>query len=256
MIMNVPPGNGGIIVDGGGVTGAVSGTTIMASKDAQGNFSFMVLEGIGTGKVTARDGTITEVRPGQMATLAAAGGAANVVTVNLDAMRDISPLFSEFASAMPGNEEIQAVADLQAEDIQRELSSLQGPDGVGLNGLSPALSALSALSGLSVSTVLGSNNLLIGDPSTAAGKESGSGQSSTPLYVSENSGPNDSRQDSAKALVASSLPSPSVGNTDTAAGGGEDAAGTDTAAGGNAGADTQAPRSPLAAPTPAQATPT
>jgi len=256
MIMNVPTGNGGIIVDGGGVTGAVSGTTIMASKDAQGNFSFMVLEGIGTGKVTARDGTITEVRPGQMATLAAAGGAANVVTVNLDAMRDVSPLFSEFASAMPGNVEIQAVADLQAEDIQRELSSLQGPDGVGLNGLSPALSALSALSGLSVSTVLGSNNLLIGDPSTAAGKDSGTGQSSTPLYVSENSGPNDSRQDSAKALVASSLPSPSVGNTDTAAGGGEDAAGTDTAAGGNAGADTQAPRSPLAAPTPAQATPT
>ena len=256
MIMNVPPGNGGIMVDGGGVTGAVSGTTIMASKDKQGNFSFMVLEGSGTGKVTARDGKITEIRPGQMATLDIAGGPPKVIAVNMDSLRDNSPLFSEFESAMPGNEKIQAVADLQAEDIQTEVGSLQGPAGVGLTETSPAILALSALTGLSVDAILGSNNMFVGDASTAAGKESGSGQSSTPLYVSENSGPNDSRQDSAKALVASSLPSPSVGNTDTAAGGGEDAAGTDTAAGGNAGADTQAPRSPLAAPTPAQATPT
>jgi hypothetical protein len=255
MMMNVPPGNGGIMVDGGGVTGAVSGTTIMASKDKQGNFSFMVLEGSGTGKVTGRDGTITEIRPGQMATLDIAGGPPKVIVVNMDSLRDISPLFSEFESAMPGNEKIQAVADLQAEDIETEAGSLQGPAGAGLTETSPAVLALSALTGLSVNAILGSNNMFVGDASTAAGTESGSGQSSTPLYVSENSGPNDSRQDSAKALVASSLPSPSVGNTDTAAGGGEDAAGTDTAAGGNAGADTQAPRSPLAAPTPAQATP-
>jgi len=242
MLMNVPPGNGGITVDGGGMTGAVSGTTIMATKDAQGNFSFMVLEGSGTGKVTARDGTITEIRPGQMATVTAAGGAANVVTVNLDAMRDISPLFAEFESGMPGNEKIQAVADLQSEDIQTELGSLQGPAGVGLNKSSPALSALTALSGLSVGTVLGSNNLLIGDPSTAAGAETGSAQSSTPLYVSENSQPNDSRQARGKAMVASSLPSSSVGDTSTAAGEEGDTSGTDTAAGSNSAPDTQQPR--------------
>ena len=240
MIMNVPPGNGGITVDGGGVTGAVSGTTVMASKDAQGNFSFMVLEGSGTGKVTARDGTITEIRPGQMATVAAAGGAANVVTVNLDAMRDTSPLFSEFESGMPGNEKIQAVADLQAEDIQTDLGSLQGPAGVGLTGTSPALLALSTLTGLSVNAILESNNMLVGDPSTAAG--AGNGQSSTPLYVGENSQPNDSRQASAAAMIASSLPPSSVGDTNTAAGEETDAAGTDTAAGGNSAPDTQAPR--------------
>ncbi len=257
IIMNVPPGNGGIMVDGGGVTGAVSGTTIMASRDAQGNFSFMVLEG-SAGKVIARDGTITEIRPGQMATLAAAGGAANVVTVNLDAMRDISPLFAEFEATMPGNEKIQTVLDLQAEDIQTELGSLQGPVGVGLNGSSPALSGLSALSGLPVSAVLGSSNLLIGDPSTAAGAESGSGQNSTTLYVNEKSAPNDSRQASAKTIVASSLPSSSVGDTNTAAGGGADAAGTDTAAGGGATPDTQQPRTlqqPQTPVTPGLATP-
>ena len=257
MIMNVPPGNGGIMVDGGGVTGAVSGTTIMASKDAQGNFSFIVLEG-SAGKVIARDGTITEIRPGQMATLAAAGGAANVMTVNLDAMKDISPLFAEFESGMPGNEKIQAVADLQAEDIQTDLGSLQGPAAAGLTGTSPALLALSALTGLSVNAILGSNNMFVGDASTASGAESGSGQNSTPLYVSENSAPSDSRQARAKAMVASSLPSSSVDDTNTAAGGGADAAGTDTAAGGNSTPDTQQPRTlqqPQTPATPGLATP-
>lgn len=258
MIMNVPPGNGGIMVDGGGVTGAVSGTTIMASRDAQGNFSFMVLEG-SPGKVTARDGSITEISPGQMATLDVAGGAPKVVTVNLDAMRDISPLFAEFEATMPGNEKIQTMLDLQAEDIQTELGSLQGPAGVGLNGSSPALLALSALSGLPVSTVLSSSNLLIGDASTAAGAESESGQNSTPLYVNEKSAPNDSRQASAKAIVASSLPPSSLSDTSTASGGGgADAAGTDTAAGGNSTPDTQQPRTlgqPQAQATPGLATP-
>jgi FecR protein len=257
LIMNVPPGNGGIMVDGGGVTGAVSGTTIMASKDAQGNFSFIVLEG-SAGKVIARDGTITEIRPGQMATLAAAGGAANVVTVNLDAMKDISPLFSEFESGMPGNEKIQAASDLQAEDIQTDLGSLQGPAGAGLTGTSPSILALSALTGLSVNAILGSNNIFIGDASTAAGGESESGQNSTTLYVNEKSAPNDSRQASAKTMVASSLPPPSVGDTETAAGGGADAAGTDTAAGGGATPDTQQPRTlqqPQTPVTPGLATP-
>ena len=254
MIMNVPPGNGGVMIDGGGVTGAVSGTTIMASKDAQGNFSFMVLEG-GAGKVIGRDGTITEIRPGQMATLAAAGGAANVMTVNLDAMKDISPLFAEFESGMPGNEKIQAVADLQAEDIQTDLGSMQGPAGVGLTGTSPAILALSALTGLSVNAILGSSNVFVGDASTAAGAESGSGQNSTTLYVNENSAPNDSRQASAKTIVASSLPPSSVGDTNTAAGGGADAAGTDTAAGGNSAPDTQQPRTLQPPPTTTTTTP-
>jgi len=258
MIMNVPPGNGGIMVDGGGVTGAVSGTTIMANMSAQGNFSFMVLEG-SPGKVTARDGSITEISPGQMATLDAAGGAPKVIAVNMDSLRDISPLFSEFESAMPGNEKIQAVADLQAEDIQTDLGSLQGPAAAGLTGTSPSLLALSALTGLSVNAILGSNNMFVGDASTAAGAEAGSGQNSTPLYVSENSAPSDSRQASAAAIVASSLPpSSSEADVNTAAGGGADAAGTDTAAGGNSAPDTQQPRTlqqPATTPTPGLATP-
>ena len=55
--------------------------------------------------------------------------------------------------------------------------------------------------------------------------------------------------------AASSQGAADAPSVDTASGA-ADAAGTDTAAGGNAAADTQAPRPPLAAPTPAQATPT
>jgi hypothetical protein len=137
---------------------------------------------------------------------------------------------------------------------------LQGPAAAGLTGTSPALLALSALTGLSVNAILGSNNMFVGDASTAAGAESGSGQNSTPLYVSENSAPNDSRQATAKTIVASSLPSSSVDDTNTAAGGGADVAGTDTAApgAGQGGADTQTPRTlqqPQTPVTPGLATP-
>jgi len=36
VLVNTPPGKGGAVVDCGGVTGAVSGTTFMASRDASG----------------------------------------------------------------------------------------------------------------------------------------------------------------------------------------------------------------------------
>ena len=76
ILVNTPPGNGGATVDCGGVTGAVSGTTFMASRDGSGNVMFVMLEGSGVLKVTINSpgGAVSkEIRPGQAATV---GGAA------------------------------------------------------------------------------------------------------------------------------------------------------------------------------------
>jgi len=76
ILVNTPPGKGGATVDCGGVTGAVSGTTFMASRDSAGNVMFVMLEGAGVLKVTinAPGGAVSkEIRPGQAATV---GGSA------------------------------------------------------------------------------------------------------------------------------------------------------------------------------------
>jgi len=72
ILVNTPPGNGGATVDCGGVTGAVSGTTFMASRDGAGNVMFVMLEGSGVLKVTINTpgGAVSrEIRPGQAATV-------------------------------------------------------------------------------------------------------------------------------------------------------------------------------------------
>lgn len=70
VLIHTPPGNGGATVDCGGVTGAVSGTTFMASHDVSGNVMFVLLEGQGGLKVTA-GGSSTVIRPGQAASVGA-----------------------------------------------------------------------------------------------------------------------------------------------------------------------------------------
>jgi hypothetical protein len=72
VLINTPPGAGGATVDCGGVTAAVTGTTFMASVDANGNKMFVLLEGAGGMKVTA-GGKVTMVRAGQAASVG--GGA-------------------------------------------------------------------------------------------------------------------------------------------------------------------------------------
>ena len=70
VLIHTPPGNGGATVDCGGVTGAVSGTTFMASHDVSGNVMFVLLEGEGGLKVTV-GGNSTVIRPGQAASVGA-----------------------------------------------------------------------------------------------------------------------------------------------------------------------------------------
>jgi len=68
VLVHTPPGNGGATVDCGGVTGAVSGTTFMASRDSSGNVMFVLLEGQGGLKVTV-GGASTVLKPGQAASV-------------------------------------------------------------------------------------------------------------------------------------------------------------------------------------------
>ena len=261
MLMNVPPGNGGITVDGGGVTGAVSGTTIMASRDEEGNFSFMILEGAAGGKVIGKDGVPMNLIPGQMAVIRQDGKATQVVEVNIDAMRDYSPLYTDFSARLPGSGEVQGTTDRQANDVQNEILFLQRPKDQGLEDSGPGVRALAMLAGMSSTEMDNSRNILLGD-STAAGQAgggegSGSGAGGgvgSLVAINDSSSPADARQAEAASVVAASSPPTSgdgLSGTDTAAGteGGGDPAETDTAAGGGGGPDTQAPLSPVNTPT-------
>jgi hypothetical protein len=269
MLMNVPPGNGGITVDGGGVTGAVSGTTVMASRDEEGNFSFMILEGEGSGKVIGKDGVPVDLIPGQMAIVRQDGKPTKVVEVNVDAMRDYSPLYTDFSARLPGTEGVQGTTDRQANDVQNEILFLQRPQDQGLEDSGPGVRALAMLAGMSSTEMDNSRNILLGD-STAAGQEGGGegsgsgagGGGGSLVALNDSSAPADARQEDAAPLVAASAPPSSgdgIGGTDTAAGteggGAGDLGATETAAGGGGGADTQAPLSPAAVPPPVTSSP-
>lgn len=126
LLMHVPPGNGGVSVEGGGVVGAVSGSTVMASNDGKGNFAFVVLETEGgTGQVINKDGTVTPLKPGEMGVVSAnRPGMAKSFEVNVTALMESSPLFSEFKNAMPGNEKVTAVAQKQGNEIESGAKAL------------------------------------------------------------------------------------------------------------------------------------
>jgi hypothetical protein len=259
MLMNVPPGNGGITVDGGGVTGAVSGTTVMASRDEQGNFSFMILEGQGGGKVTGKDGVPIFLGAGQMATVHQDGKPTKVVEVHIDAVRDVSPLFQDFPTNLNGSEKVLNTTQIQSDEIQNDIKLLSSLKDFDLTQNDPEGVALAMICGVGQNEMAASKNILLRPMDTAAGNEeqgSGSGAGSgggSLVAVSESSSPADARQAEAEPLVAaSSLPSSGdgLGGTDTAAGGdgGGDLGSTETAAGGGGSPDTQAPLSPTGVP--------
>jgi len=239
---------------------------VMASRDEEGNFSFMILEGEGSGKVIGKDGVPVDLIPGQMAIVRQDGKPTKVVEVNVDAMRDYSPLYTDFSARLPGTDGVQGTTDRQANDVQNEILFLQRPQDQGLEDSGPGVRALAMLAGMSSTEMDNSRNILLGD-STAAGQEgveggsgsgAGGGRGSLVAFNDSNS-PTDARQEDAAPLVAASSPPSSgdgggLGETDTAAGG--DVADTDTAAGGAGGADTQAPISPVSIrPTPGLTTP-
>ena len=151
VLVNTPPGKGGAVVDCGGVTGAVSGTTFMASRDASGGVMFVMLEGSGTLKVTvptAGGGTVVkEIRPGQAASVgsatvkaaekANAGGpppgpepesgstkpapkaeVIQVFEVDVKKIVETAPLIREFKTELPSIEKIEKTIEVQQSAVR------------------------------------------------------------------------------------------------------------------------------------------
>ena len=250
LLMNIPAGNGGIRVNADGIQGEVTGTTLMASRDKEGNFGFVILETAGTAKVTSNTGQTANLIAGQIALVRKADGSIRVFELNLDAAVQFSPLFAAFARPMPGLEKVMAVADTQAGEVKNEIKSLLSYSEVGLAPEDPDKSPLGLLFGKSAEEMVVAKNPFLGELATAAGKEEksdGSGQNATVLGAesgTKGGSISDARQPEGEEIASKSNPpadtAGGLGETDTAAGA-EDVAGTDTAAGGGGAPDTQAP---------------
>ena len=252
LLMNIPAGNGGIRVEADGIQGEVTGTTLMASRDKEGNFGFVILETAGKAKVTSHTGQTANLMAGQIALVRKSDGSIRLFELNLDAAVQFSPLFAAFDRPMPGLEKVMAVADIQAGEVKDEVKSLLSYTEVGLTSEDPDKSPLGLLFGKTAEEIVVAKNPFLGELATAAGKEEasdGSGQNSTVLGAESGtkggSGSiSDARQPEGEEIASKSNPptdaAGGLGETDTAAGA-EDVAGTDTAAGGGGAPDTQAP---------------
>lgn len=259
VLMNVPHGNGGIQVEAGGIKGEVTGTTLMASRDREGNFGFVILETAGRAKVTSNTGQTANLVSGQIALVRKIDGSIRVYELNLDAAVQFSPLFTSFAKPMSGVEKVMAVADTQASEVKSETKFLLSYTDVGLKNEDPDKSPLALLFGKSLEDMVVSKNPFLGEIATAAGKEdSKDSGSSTGTVLGADSGKggevSDARQPEGEQIASKSNPPTGdagggLGGTDTAAGSeGGDLGGTDTAAGGGGAPDTQAPTPPSQGP--------
>lgn len=246
LLIHTPPGNGGISVDGGGVVGAVSGSTVMASRDRDGNFSFVVLESSGPGRVTAGSGLKADMVSGQVAFYQKSANSLRVYELNLDAVIDYSPLFTQFEKPMAGMEKIQATADSQSTEVLNETKLLVGPKDLGIEAEEPANDVLALLFEKVREEIISSKNTLLTDPSTAAGQEIAKGEETSGNLLLPPGSIADARQEGGSEIAQKSNPGNggSGPNIDTAAGG-EDPGGTDTAAGGDGRPDTQPPVAPV-----------
>lgn len=235
LLIHTPPGNGGVSVDGGGVVGAVSGSTVMASRDREGNFSFVVLESSERGQVTAGSGLKADMVSGQVAFYNKAANTLRVYELNLDAVIDYSPLFTQFDKPMAGMEKVQVAADSQSLEVLNETKFLVGPKDLGIAAEEPANDVLALLFEKVRDEIVASKNTLLTDLSTAAGKEIAQGDGNSGNLLLPPGSIADARQEGGAALAQKSNPgSGAPGGVDTAAGGG-DLGGTDTAAGGDGG---------------------
>ena len=177
LLMHVPPGNGGVSIEGGGVVGAVSGSTVMASNDGKGNFAFAVLESDGgAGQITNKDGSVTPLIPGQMGVVSAnRPGVSTSFEVNVTGLMGSSPLFTEFTSPIPGNEKVAAVAEKQGDAIESGANGLDktpSADEKTARTDDPVVQALAALTGLSPEECALAPNLVLNPVKSGEGEES------------------------------------------------------------------------------------
>ena len=176
VLIHAQPGNGGISVQGNDVIGTVSGSTVLASSDGKGNFTFAVLESDGgNGRIVNKDGTATPLAPGQMGVVSSSRpGVSTSFEVNITALMESSPLFTEFTTPMPGNEKVAAVAEKQGEAIEsgaKALDKAPSADGKSARTEDPAVEAFAALTGLSPEECAQAPNLILGPSQGGEGKE-------------------------------------------------------------------------------------
>ncbi len=173
-LMHTPPGGGGVTINSGGVTGAISGTTFMVTAtpakcatcarelivDKQGNvrcaehpeikpvgtggFALLVLESSSVTKITGPDGKFTEVTPGQMAVLGGkAGTGPQVFTVSLAQVLRSSPLVNAFPQPLPSLSAILTTATQQQSLIASGSTRTTGTSGVAITSGGSLLAASS-----------------------------------------------------------------------------------------------------------------
>ena len=237
LLIHTPPGNGGVSVDGGGVVGAVSGSTVMASRDRMGNFTFLVLESSGKGRVTTDKGIAADLQPGQIGIFTKNQAEIRVYEANLDSFIDYSPLFIQFPKEIPGMEKIQEVAGQQSMEVMNEVKFIVGPKDLGIENPDNANDVLARIFEKSRNEIVSSKNLLLTDLSTAAGKEIAGGEGNAGKLLLPPGSIADARQPGGASLAAKSNPGPTGpgvvpgADTDTAAGG-ESSGNTGTTTGG------------------------
>lgn len=193
LLMHVPPGNGGVSIEGGGVVGAVSGSTVMASNDGKGNFAFAVLESDGgAGQITNKDGSVTPLIPGQMGVVSAnRPGVSTSFEVNVTGLMESSPLFTEFTNPIPGNEKVAAVAEKQGDAIEsgaKGLDKTPSADEKTARTEDPAVQAFAALTGLSPEECALAPNLVLNPVKTGEGERSERSELGTAFTINTDAG--------------------------------------------------------------------
>jgi hypothetical protein len=193
LLMHVPPGTGGVSIEGGGVVGAVSGSTVMASNDGKGNFAFAVLESDGgAGQITNKDGSVTPLIPGQMGVVSAnRPGVSTSFEVNVTGLMESSPLFTEFTNPIPGNEKVAAVAEKQGDAIEsgaKGLDKTPSADEKTARTEDPAVQAFAALTGLSPEECALAPNLVLNPVKTGEGERSERSELGTAFTINTDAG--------------------------------------------------------------------
>ena len=175
LLMHVPPGNGGISIEGGGVVGVVSGSTVMASNDGKGNFAFVVLETEGgAGQIINKDGTVMPLSPGLMGVVSAnRPGVAKSFEVNLTGLMESSPLYTEFGTRLAGSDKVTTVAEQQGQSIESGVKVLDlapSADNQGSRTDDPVVQAFVTLTGLSKEDCAQAPNLALYPAKAGEGK--------------------------------------------------------------------------------------
>ena len=157
---------------------------VMASRDEQGNFSFMILEGEGGGKVIGKDGVPVFLGAGQMAIVHQDGKPTKVVEVHIDAVRDVSPLYQDFPTNFNGAEKVLNTTQIQSDEIQNDIKLLSSLKDFDLTQSDPEGVALAMICGVGQNEMGASKNILLRPMDTAAGTEElASASSSAPAAV-------------------------------------------------------------------------